>query len=112
MSVLSPLSVQGKWVGASKWNTIVDPLNGDSFIKIAEVDETGIQVHPCNILFALLTNIYFEICSIYCTNKELLLNGNSALYVEGCILFITYSSIKLRNLGRLLITILHTYFFE
>ncbi|QCD80888.1 probable aldehyde dehydrogenase [Vigna unguiculata] len=35
--------VQGKWVGASKWNTIVDPLNGDSFIKIAEVDETGIQ---------------------------------------------------------------------
>ncbi|KAG5028010.1 hypothetical protein JHK87_011524 [Glycine soja] len=35
--------VQGKWVGSSNWNTIADPLNGDSFIKVAEVDETGIQ---------------------------------------------------------------------
>ncbi|OIW19616.1 hypothetical protein TanjilG_18426 [Lupinus angustifolius] len=35
--------VQGKWVGSSNYNTIVDPLNGDSFIKVAEVDETGIQ---------------------------------------------------------------------
>lgn len=36
--------VQGKWIGSSTWNTIVDPLNGEPFIKIAEVDETGIQV--------------------------------------------------------------------
>ncbi|KAG5039477.1 hypothetical protein JHK85_011953 [Glycine max] len=35
--------VQGKWAGSSNWNTVVDPLNGDSFIKVAEVDETGIQ---------------------------------------------------------------------
>ncbi|ESW27325.1 hypothetical protein PHAVU_003G192100 [Phaseolus vulgaris] len=35
--------VQGKWVGSSNWNTILDPLNGDSFINVAEVDETGIQ---------------------------------------------------------------------
>ncbi|KAK7388967.1 hypothetical protein VNO78_23798 [Psophocarpus tetragonolobus] len=35
--------VQGKWVGSSNWTTVVDPLNGDSFIKVAEVDETGIQ---------------------------------------------------------------------
>ncbi|KAK7388969.1 hypothetical protein VNO78_23800 [Psophocarpus tetragonolobus] len=35
--------VQGKWVGSSNWNTVLDPLNGDSFIKVAEVDETGIQ---------------------------------------------------------------------
>ncbi|CAJ1944045.1 unnamed protein product [Sphenostylis stenocarpa] len=35
--------VQGKWVGSSNSNTVVDPLNGDSFIKVAEVDETGIQ---------------------------------------------------------------------
>ena len=54
-SVLSSLSVQGKWVGSSNWNTIADPLNGDSFIKVAEVDETGIQVHPCDELFVLLT---------------------------------------------------------
>ncbi|KAF1875742.1 hypothetical protein Lal_00006372 [Lupinus albus] len=43
LNVLSPLSVQGKWIGSSNLNTIVDPLNGDSFIKVAEVDETGIQ---------------------------------------------------------------------
>ncbi|XP_043805985.1 probable aldehyde dehydrogenase isoform X1 [Manihot esculenta] len=35
--------VQGRWTGSSSWNTIVDPLNGEPFIKIAEVDETGIQ---------------------------------------------------------------------
>ncbi|XP_024460487.1 delta-1-pyrroline-5-carboxylate dehydrogenase 12A1, mitochondrial [Populus trichocarpa] len=35
--------VQGKWIGSSTWNTIVDPLNGEPFIKIAEVDETGTQ---------------------------------------------------------------------
>ncbi|CAK9159957.1 unnamed protein product, partial [Ilex paraguariensis] len=34
---------QGKWTGSSNWNTIVDPLNGDSFIKVAEIDETGVQ---------------------------------------------------------------------
>ncbi|KAI8543426.1 hypothetical protein RHMOL_Rhmol08G0216900 [Rhododendron molle] len=35
--------VQGKWTGSSNWNTILDPLNGESFIKVAEIDETGIQ---------------------------------------------------------------------
>ncbi|XP_015879750.3 delta-1-pyrroline-5-carboxylate dehydrogenase 12A1, mitochondrial isoform X2 [Ziziphus jujuba] len=35
--------VQGKWTGSSCWNTIVDPLNGEPFMKVAEVDETGIQ---------------------------------------------------------------------
>lgn len=35
--------VQGEWTGSSKWNTILDPLNGESFIKVAEVEETGIQ---------------------------------------------------------------------
>ena len=112
LNVLSPLSVQGKWVGSSNWNTVVDPLNGDSFINVAEVDETGIQVNPCSVLFALLTNIYFEICSIYCSSKELLLSENSSLYVQGCILFIPYSSLKLRDIRRLLVSPRHTYFFE
>lgn len=35
--------VQGKWSGSSNWNTIVDPLNGEPFIKVAEVDEAGVQ---------------------------------------------------------------------
>ncbi|KAJ4712155.1 aldehyde dehydrogenase 12A1 [Melia azedarach] len=35
--------VQGKWTGSRSWNTIVDPLNGEPFIKIAEVDEKEIQ---------------------------------------------------------------------
>ena len=56
------LSVQGKWVGASKWNTVVDPLNGDPFIKVGEVDERGIQVHCCDKIFVKLI-FYYEICS-------------------------------------------------
>lgn len=36
--------VKGKWTKSSTWNTIVDPLNGEPFIKVAEIDETGIQV--------------------------------------------------------------------
>lgn len=40
-----PFLVQGKWTTSPKWNTIVDPLNGESFIKVSEVDETGIKVH-------------------------------------------------------------------
>ncbi|KAL5544405.1 hypothetical protein UlMin_008189 [Ulmus minor] len=35
--------VQGKWAKSTNWNTIVDPLNGEPFIKVAEIDETGIQ---------------------------------------------------------------------
>lgn len=35
--------VQGKWVGSSSWNTIVDPLNGEPFIKVAEVDKSEIK---------------------------------------------------------------------
>ncbi|KDP31218.1 hypothetical protein JCGZ_11594 [Jatropha curcas] len=35
--------VQGKWIGSSRWNTIVDPLNGEPFIKVADVDETEIK---------------------------------------------------------------------
>lgn len=38
------LLVQGKWLGSAGWKTIVDPLNGEPFIKVAEIDETGIQV--------------------------------------------------------------------
>ncbi|XP_062170068.1 probable aldehyde dehydrogenase isoform X1 [Alnus glutinosa] len=35
--------VQGKWKGSSSWNTLLDPLNGEPFIKVAEVDEIGIR---------------------------------------------------------------------
>lgn len=35
--------VQGKWITASRWNTLVDPLNGEPFIKVSEVDEAGIK---------------------------------------------------------------------
>lgn len=35
--------VQGKWIKSANWNTIVDPLNGESFIKVSEVDESGIK---------------------------------------------------------------------
>lgn len=35
--------VQGKWIGSSSWNTIVDPLNGEPFIKVAEVDKSELK---------------------------------------------------------------------
>ncbi|KAI3500274.1 hypothetical protein L1887_36093 [Cichorium endivia] len=34
---------QGKWIKSANWNTIVDPLNGESFIKVSEVDASGIK---------------------------------------------------------------------
>lgn len=37
-------SVQGKWTTSANWNWIVDPLNGEKFIKIAEVQGTEIKV--------------------------------------------------------------------
>lgn len=40
--------VQGKWTGSSSWNTLADPLNGDSFIRVAEIDESGVQVRNLN----------------------------------------------------------------
>lgn len=41
---MSLILVQGKWTGSSIWNTLLDPLNGEPFIKIAEVGEKEIQV--------------------------------------------------------------------
>lgn len=35
--------VQGNWTRSSKWNTLLDPLNGEPFIKVAEIDEGGVQ---------------------------------------------------------------------
>lgn len=36
--------MQGKWTKSSNWNTIVDPLNGEPFIKVADVNKMEIQV--------------------------------------------------------------------
>ncbi|KAK4374551.1 hypothetical protein RND71_005228 [Anisodus tanguticus] len=33
----------GKWTSSSNWNTILDPLNGQPFIKVAEVNESELQ---------------------------------------------------------------------
>ncbi|KAK8957023.1 putative aldehyde dehydrogenase [Platanthera zijinensis] len=35
--------VQGSWKTSTYWNTIVDPLNGEPFIKVAEVPEAQIK---------------------------------------------------------------------
>ncbi|XP_060170212.1 probable aldehyde dehydrogenase isoform X2 [Lycium barbarum] len=35
--------VQGKWTSSSNWNTLLDPLNGQPFIKVAEVNESELQ---------------------------------------------------------------------
>jgi 1-pyrroline-5-carboxylate dehydrogenase len=35
--------VQGSWTASANWNWIVDPLNGEKFIKVAEVQGTEIK---------------------------------------------------------------------
>ncbi|CAL4902058.1 unnamed protein product [Urochloa decumbens] len=35
--------VQGSWTASTNWNWIVDPLNGEKFIKVAEVQGTEIK---------------------------------------------------------------------
>ncbi|ONK59351.1 uncharacterized protein A4U43_C08F5550 [Asparagus officinalis] len=35
--------VQGKWKASSNWNAILDPLNGQPFINVAEVQEAEIK---------------------------------------------------------------------
>ncbi|KAI0508109.1 hypothetical protein KFK09_014243 [Dendrobium nobile] len=35
--------VQGGWKTSTEWNTIVDPLNGEPFIKVAEVPEAQLK---------------------------------------------------------------------
>lgn len=37
-------SVQGSWTASANWNWIVDPLNGEKFIKIAEINGNEIKV--------------------------------------------------------------------
>lgn len=50
-----PFSVKGKWTSSSSWNTIPDPLNGEPFIKVAEVDVKGIQVSSISVVCSLIT---------------------------------------------------------
>lgn len=47
--------MQGKWIESSSWNTILDPLNGEPFIKVAEVDETGIKVCVLSKAYSFLS---------------------------------------------------------
>ncbi|KAJ4866589.1 Delta-1-pyrroline-5-carboxylate dehydrogenase 12A1 [Raphanus sativus] len=43
--------VQGKWIGTSNYNTLLDPLNGEPFIKVSEVDESGVQVASLELYY-------------------------------------------------------------
>ncbi|PKA57312.1 putative aldehyde dehydrogenase [Apostasia shenzhenica] len=43
MSVGSDFPVQGSWKSSSDWNIVVDPLNGEPFIKVAEVPQTELK---------------------------------------------------------------------
>lgn len=53
--------MQGNWEGSSTWSWILDPLNGEPFIKILHVQEEGLKVgishmHDVHIFFS---NIFF-----------------------------------------------------
>ncbi|MBA0761531.1 hypothetical protein Gotri_024161 [Gossypium trilobum] len=53
--------VQGKWTGSAAWNTLVDPLNGEPFIKVAEVDGNGIQ----RMMSGSSGSLYFKDCLLF-----------------------------------------------
>ncbi|MFQ6624303.1 hypothetical protein Gotur_003369 [Gossypium turneri] len=53
--------VQGKWTGSAAWNTLVDPLNGEPFIKVAEVDGNGIQC----MMSGSSGSLYFKDCLLF-----------------------------------------------
>lgn len=52
--------VQGNWIKSSTWNTIPDPLNGESFIKVAEVNQKEIKVGSLPPLVLLLLYLKFN----------------------------------------------------
>ncbi|KAH6821292.1 aldehyde dehydrogenase 12A1 [Perilla frutescens var. hirtella] len=65
--------VQGNWTSSSSWNTIPDPLNGESFIKVAEVNAKEIQVAiitPFN--FPLEIPLLQLMGALYMGNKPIL----------------------------------------
>lgn len=51
--------MQGKWTGSNSWNWIIDPLNGERFIKVAEVHEADIEVLTSMLISLLLSLIFF-----------------------------------------------------
>lgn len=55
MPWFSSFSVQGNWTRSSTWNTIPDPMNGESFIKVAEVHAKEIQVGSLSASHYLVT---------------------------------------------------------
>ncbi|MBA0794430.1 hypothetical protein Gohar_018759, partial [Gossypium harknessii] len=53
--------VQGKWTGSAAWSTLMDPLNGEPFIKVAEVDGNGIQC----MMSGSSGSLYFKDCLLF-----------------------------------------------
>ena len=50
--------MQGKWEKSTNWNTLVDLLNGEHFIKVAEINETRIHVYILfDQVFAPMSNL-------------------------------------------------------
>ena len=47
-------SLQGKWEGSSSCITILDPLFGEPFIKVAEVQEADVKVYNIHVRFHFL----------------------------------------------------------
>ena len=53
--------MQGKWTASNCWNWIIDPLNGERFIKVAEVHEADIEVLTGMLISLLLSLIFFSL---------------------------------------------------
>jgi hypothetical protein len=41
---LGDVTVQGKWQGTSKWAELLDPLNGEKFIRVPDTSNSESQV--------------------------------------------------------------------
>ncbi|XP_056851777.1 delta-1-pyrroline-5-carboxylate dehydrogenase 12A1, mitochondrial-like isoform X1 [Raphanus sativus] len=66
--------VQGKWIGTSNYNTLLDPLNGEPFIKVSEVDESGVQVASLELYYCnVVSKSQFCLChsSVLCCSHLL-----------------------------------------
>lgn len=58
--------MKGKWIKSSTSSTIPDPLNGESFIKVSEVNAKEIQVGSISssCFLKLLLYLKFNMCGI------------------------------------------------
>ncbi|KAL6559470.1 hypothetical protein OROGR_004587 [Orobanche gracilis] len=62
----------GNWIRSSSWNTIPDPLNGEPFIKVSEVDEKGIRPFAESLSLSATDNYAERLYLVMYQRKQLI----------------------------------------